>query len=66
MRYFLRSEVANLASVNSETLRFYENNNLIPLPKRAANGYRQYPEDVLIRLEFIKNAKDTGCRCDGV
>lgn len=60
MRYYLRSELAKIADINSETLRFYEKSKLIPTPKRSENGYRQYPENILIRLELIKQAKKAG------
>lgn len=60
MRYYLRSEIAKMADINPETLRFYEKNHLIPMPERASNGYRQYSEDVLIRLRLIKNAQNGG------
>lgn len=60
MRYYLRGEIAKIANINPETLRFYEKSNLLTLPDRAENGYRQYPENVLIQLELIKNAKEAG------
>ncbi len=60
MRYYLRGQISKISNINSETLRFYEKNNLIPAPERAENGYRQYPENVLVRLELIKNAKEAG------
>lgn len=60
MRYYLRNELAKIANINSETLRFYEKNKLIPIPKRAENGYRQYPETTLVRLQLINKAKNVG------
>lgn len=60
MKYYLRGEIAKMANINVETLRYYENNKLIPIPKRTSNGYRLYSEDILIILSFIKNAKSAG------
>lgn len=60
MKYYLRGEIAKMANINVETLRYYENNKLIPIPKRTSNGYRIYSEDILIILSFIKNAKSAG------
>jgi len=53
-------EVARKADVGIETIRFYERRGLIPSPSRSPAGYRQYPEDVVRRLLFIKNAKELG------
>lgn len=60
MAEYLKGQIAEMAQINPETLRFYEKTNLIPLPKRSKSGYRLYPESVLYRLEFIKNAKASG------
>ncbi len=60
MAEYLKGQIAEMAQINPETLRFYEKSNLIPSPKRSDSGYRLYPESVLYRLEFIKNAKASG------
>jgi MerR family mercuric resistance operon transcriptional regulator/MerR family Zn(II)-responsive transcriptional regulator of zntA len=60
MEYYLRSEIAKLANINIETLRYYEMNKIIPLPPRAQNGYRQYSEDILKRLLLIIQVKECG------
>jgi DNA-binding transcriptional MerR regulator len=57
---YLRGQIANMANVNMETLRYYENHGLIPPPTRSESGYRLYSEEVLTRLTFIKNAKICG------
>lgn len=56
---YLRSEIAKMAGVTIETLRYYEKRGLI-LPKRIENGYRIYSEEILDRLNFIKRAKEAG------
>ncbi|MNH81305.1 Mercuric resistance operon regulatory protein [compost metagenome] len=60
MSGFLRGEVARMAQLNMETIRYYENYGLIDTPSRSDSGYRIYSEEVLTRLAFIKNAKDCG------
>lgn len=57
---YLRGQVAKKANLHMETLRFYERNGLLPPPERNAAGYRVYPEEALLRLEFIKQAKEAG------
>ena len=52
--------VARLAGVGVETVRFYERKGLIPKPPRKHSGYRQYPEDAVTRIRFIRWAKDLG------
>jgi DNA-binding transcriptional MerR regulator len=56
---YLRSQIAEIAEVSIETLRYYEKRGLIQ-PERSQNGYRIYPDDVLNRLNFIKRAKEAG------
>ncbi len=52
--------VANKAELSIDTLRFYEREGLISSPRRLFSGYRDYPEEVLGRLDFIKEAKGLG------
>lgn len=60
MSGYLRGQMAKMANVNVETLRYYENHGLIPSPLRSESGYRLYSDEVLSRLVFIKNAKFCG------
>jgi len=52
--------VAKMAGVNIETIRYYERRGLIPRPPRRASGYRQYSEETVKRIRFIKHAKELG------
>lgn len=52
--------VAKQAGVNIETVRFYERKGLVETPKRAASGYRQYRQETVKRIRFIKRTKDLG------
>ena len=53
-------KVAGRSGVGVETVRFYERNGLIPEPMRSESGYRQYPEQIVSRILFIRRAKELG------
>ena len=53
-------QVAGRAGIGIETVRFYERRGLIEDPPRTESGYRQYSEDAVSRLRFIKRAKGLG------
>ena len=53
-------QVARLSGIGVETVRFYERENLLEKPARRGSGYRQYPEEVVRRLRFIRRAKELG------
>ena len=53
-------QVAKEANVNIQTIRYYERNNLIPAPPRTESGYRQYSQDHVARVKFIKRAQELG------
>ena len=53
-------QVARRAGVGVETVRFYEREGLLEEPPRRASGYRQYSEQVVTRLHFIKRAQRLG------
>ncbi len=53
-------QVARAAAVNIQTLRYYERRGLFPPPFRTRAGYRQYGEDAVDRIRFIKHAQELG------
>ena len=53
-------ELAKQIDINPKTIRYYEEINLLPKPKRGSNNYRVYTEDTIKRLNFIKKAKSLG------
>jgi len=53
-------KVAKQSGVGVETVRFYERRGLIEQPPRTESGYRQYPEETVLRIRFIKQAKKLG------
>ena len=54
------SQLAKSAGVNVETIRYYERQNLIEQPNKPLQGYRQYPEETLTKVLFIKRAQHLG------
>lgn len=52
-------KLATAAGVNVETVRYYQRIGLLAEPA-AAGGYRQYGEDALQALLFIRRAKEAG------
>lgn len=53
-------EIAERSGVSTKTLRFYEQAGLVQPPARRENGYRDFGDDVLGRLEFIRAAQSSG------
>ena len=47
-------EVARLADVNVQTLRYYERRGLLAPPPRTPGGYRIYPTETVTLVRFIK------------
>lgn len=60
MRSLTIGQLAKKARVNVETVRYYERRGLIPKPPRRDSGYRQYSQDTVARIKFIKRAKELG------
>jgi DNA-binding transcriptional MerR regulator len=52
-------ELALRAGVNTRSLRYYEQQDLIR-PERQANGYRSYEEETVARVVQIRELIDTG------
>lgn len=53
-------QVARRAGVGVETVRFYERQGLLAEPARKASGYRQYGDEAVAVLRFIRRAKLLG------
>ena len=54
------SELAERGGVNPQTLRYYEREELLPVPPRLGSGYREYPESAVARIRFIKRSQELG------
>lgn len=60
MKSLTIGQLAKEAQVNVETVRYYERRGLMPEPPRKESGYRQYPQDSVARIRFIKRAQELG------
>lgn len=56
----LIGELAKAASVNVQTVRYYERLGLVLPDGRTASGYRQYGPRTLVKLQRIKQAQRLG------
>jgi MerR family mercuric resistance operon transcriptional regulator len=59
-------QLATRAEVNVETIRYYERRGLIERPDKPVTGYRQYSDEVLHRLLFIRRAQTLGFKLDEI
>jgi Cd(II)/Pb(II)-responsive transcriptional regulator len=50
-------ELATTTGIETQNIRYYEREGLIPKPSRGANGYRAYGELHLERLAFIRHCR---------
>lgn len=53
-------ELARRTGVSTKTIRYYEEIGVLPAPDRAANDYRDYPDEAVDRLAFVRDAQATG------
>jgi DNA-binding transcriptional MerR regulator len=56
-------ELARLTGVSTDTLRHYERKGLLK-PRRAPNGYREYPPHAVERVRLIRSALAIGFKLD--
>jgi MerR family copper efflux transcriptional regulator len=52
--------LAGKAGVAVDTVRYYERQGLLPPPARRPSGYRDYGEDELQQLRFVRRCKALG------
>lgn len=52
--------IAKKTGLSVDAVRFYERNSLLPSPSRTPGGFRQYGEQDLETLEFIRSAQGLG------
>ncbi len=60
------NQLSKQSGIHSETIRYYEKIGLLPMPQRAANGYRDYDVHSLARLNFIKSCRSLGFSIDEI
>lgn len=54
---FSIGELSRHTGVSTQTIRYYEKIGLLPIPERRINGYRQYADTDIERLQFIRKAR---------
>lgn len=54
------SELARLAGISADTLRYYERNRLVPAAQRSSSGYRLFPPEAFMRVQMIRGALSVG------
>jgi MerR family transcriptional regulator, copper efflux regulator len=60
MRLMKIGMLAQKAGITVDTVRYYERCALLAVPKRGANGYREYGPDAVARLRLIRAAAGVG------
>ena len=53
-------EVATLAGVSIDTVRYYERQKLLARAPRSSGGFRFFPPETVERIQFIKQAQELG------
>ena len=53
-------ELGEAVGLTTKTIRYYESIGLLPEPGRTTSGYRDYGEDAVERLGFVKQAQSSG------
>ncbi|GKX55457.1 heavy metal-responsive transcriptional regulator [Leminorella grimontii] len=59
-------QIAKLAGVTPDTIRYYEKQNMMSHDVRTEGGYRLYTEQDLQRLKFIRYAKQLGFTLESI
>lgn len=59
-------ELASRAGVNPQTLRYYERRGLLARPARSPAGYRDYSDDTVEMVRFVKRAQELGFTLDEI
>ena len=52
--------LAKAANVGIETIRYYQNLELLPVPPPKSGAFRYYPASLIERIRFIKLAQELG------
>ena len=60
------SEAATQAGVNAQTIRYYERRGLLPRQPRRTSGYREFPDEAVRVVRFVKRAQDLGFTLDEI
>jgi len=66
MKPFTIGALSKGTGCHIETIRYYERIGLMPDPPRSAGGHRQYGDDDVRRLSFIRRSRELGFSLDEV
>ena len=58
--------LAKAAGVGVETIRYYQQRRLLPIPEAKETAFRYYPIEFISRIRFIKRAQDLGFTLDEI
>ena len=59
-------QLAALAGVSVDTVRYYERQQLLARAPRSSGGYRLFTSDAVERIRFIKQAQEMGLSLDEI
>jgi len=59
-------QIADLADVTVDTVRFYERRGVLPKPERTASGYRTYTAATVERIRLARRLQQLGFTLDEV
>jgi DNA-binding transcriptional MerR regulator len=59
-------QVADLAEVSIDTVRFYERRGVLPMPERTASGYRTYTPATVDRIRLARQLQRLGLTLDEI
>jgi DNA-binding transcriptional MerR regulator len=59
-------QLAAQVGISPKTIRYYEDIGLLPAPRRKPNGYRQYSQADVERLQLVVGARRLGLALDEI
>ena len=59
-------QLADRCGLTATTIRYYESIDLLVEPERTPSGYREYSDDAVERIRFIRDAQASGLTLDEV
>jgi DNA-binding transcriptional MerR regulator len=62
--YLRAGELARAVGVSADTLHHYERKGVLAMPRRSANGYREYPLEAVARVRLVRRALSIGFTLD--
>ncbi|WP_285766951.1 MerR family transcriptional regulator [Peribacillus sp. SI8-4] len=60
------NEVVKITGVPASTLRYYEQEGILPKVNRNTSGRREFDDNLLEWIEFVKALKDTGMTIEDI